>query len=360
MKIHFIFPSAQYDWPLVNFLRETLPDATFDCGAASGFGRYHYGIQLLAKIPWLACYAFNSWMARIKQGPLPDYICVGTDIEVIGCLLAQFFSGIKIPIIFLGFIYTPRKSLLLTKIRWLYFRILLAQITAVICYSKYESDYLPKLFRLKKTLFVATLFGGNFDVPKDWVAKNEGGPGYVVSAGRSGRDYHLLCDAVRGLPVELHIICDSSHPLQGLDCPANVTILRNCYGDKYVEELAGADMVLLILNNDNLSSGQMVLLNAMALGKLAIITRTATTMEYGEHLKTCYFVGPDSVEEIRSAIGICSKPEIRESIGAEAHRYFMENHSLEPYVQSLVKAFEKIVQHNGHGQSIAKVDDAKH
>ena len=150
MKIHFIFPFATYDWPLIKLLSEKFNQATFDCSGGHNFGRYRNRFQLVFKMPWLAYYAFNSCIKRRKTLPLPDYVCVGSDIEVIGCLFARLFFQKKIHIILMGFIYTPRKSRIITKIRWLYFRILLSQVTGVICYSKFESVYLPNLFRLKK------------------------------------------------------------------------------------------------------------------------------------------------------------------------------------------------------------------
>lgn len=342
MKIHFIFPTARPDWAFVNALRDELPESTIDCGGVSGFGRHRHRYQLIAKTPWLAYSAFKSLAARIKQQSLIDYVCVETDVEIIGCLLAKIVYKKNIPIILLGFIYTPRKSSLLRLFRWMYYRLLLSKTDAVICYSKHESLILPDLFRLKNTLFASMLFGGKLNIPKELVVKNGGEPGYIVSAGRSGRDYNLLCEAVRSLPVKLHIICDSRRALEGVDIPQNVTVLDDCHGKKYIEELAGADMVILPLRDSNLSSGQMVLLDAMALGKVVIITKTLTTIEYGEHLKTCYFVEPDSVAELQRAIEVCYEPSVIDSVGAGARQRYQDFHAIGPCVNSLVRAIGEI------------------
>lgn len=235
--------------------------------------------------------------------------------------------------------------MILRPLRWLYFRFLLSQTAGVICYSTFESKFLSDLFGLAKTIFASTLYGGNFNIPKDLLIKQGGKPSYIVSAGRSGRDYGLLCEAVKDLSVKLHIICDSSHAMKGLKCPSNVTILRDCHGLSYIQELAGADIVLLPLKEDKVSSGQMVLLDAMALGKAVIITETVTTVEYGEHLKTCYFVKLGSVDEIRTAINfIYENLYIMESIGHEGKQRYANFHSIEPFVSSLVEAIELIAQ----------------
>lgn len=88
----------------------------------------------------------------------------------------------------------------------------------------------------------------------------------------------------------------------------------------------------------------MVLLDAMALGKPVIITKTATTVEYGEHMNTLYFIEPDSVDELRSAINfLMANPSLRTSIGNAARAYYEEHHSIQPYVNGLVDAIEQIV-----------------
>lgn len=346
MNIHFVFPFAQYGWPLIGMLKEKLPDATFDCDwdEVKGFGRYQYKIQLLFKTPFLIYFVIRKCIKRLKQLPLPDYLCVNSDAELIGCLLAQWFMAKPVPIILLGFIYTPRESRLLGEIRRLYYRILLSKTVGVICYSKFESRTLPNFFGLKNTIFQPILFGGNHNLPKDLQLKSKRDSLYLVSAGRSGRDYQLLCNAVKDLPVQLRIICDSNHALKSLVCPSNVSILRHCYGSEYVQEIASSDIVVIPLKDEGTSSGQMVLLDAIALGKLVIITKTATTVEYGEHMKTCYFVEPNSVAAIQSALQQCiSQPELISSIGYEAQRYYRKRHSLIPYVTSLAKAIMNVI-----------------
>lgn len=317
-NLHFVFPLFSENWPMIQLLRQRFPQATFDCGGYAGFGGYRYKIGFLLKLPDLIRYSFKSLTKRCKNQPLPEFVCVGSDVEIVGCLLARWLLRKRIGIILIGFIYTPRKSVWLTRLRRLYFRLILSRIDGVVCYSKFEKEYFPTLLGLADVKFESTLFGGNFAAPKDVLIPDANEPRYWVSAGRSGRDYALLCQAVKDLPISLRIICDSEHALQGVDVPHNVTLLRSCYRKEYVRQLVNAEGVILALKDEKLSSGQMVLIDAMALGKLTIITRTVTSGEYGEHMKNCYFIRPDSVEEIQNAIEVCSKPEIRQKIGVQA------------------------------------------
>lgn len=342
MRIHFIFPTAKLEWPLIQAFARKLPQATFDCGGASGFSNYRYRIQLLARTPHLVLYALRSCLTRLREGPGPDYICVQTDAELLGCWLAMLWSRRSVPIILVGFIYTPRASKLLTRLRHVMYRLVLSRAAGVVCYSQFESRYYAEHFRLARTRFAAALYGSNFNVPAD-TTRDASRPGYLLSVGRSGRDYQLLCDAVEGLPHELHIVCDVEASLKGLRCPPNVKILRSCYGKDYVDELLGAELVVVPLKDEKLSSGQMVLLNAMAVGRPTVISKTVTIVEYGEHLQTCHFVEPGSAEALRTAIvELMADPAQRERLGTAGKRQYLERHTVEPAVESIVDAIREI------------------
>ncbi|MEQ6340359.1 MAG: glycosyltransferase family 4 protein [Gammaproteobacteria bacterium] len=345
MKIHFIFPLARSNWPLVQLLQKAIPEASFDCGGLSGL-RYQNRIQLALKLPRLIWFAFRSGRRIARWDVQPDLVCVSSDMELIGLVIARLISRKRFPIALMGFIYTTRESAIISAIRWRYFRAVLSQALGVICFSKFEQQYYSELFGLERTTFISTLFGGVFNKPDDLEPSNSG---YVLSAGRSGRDYKRLCEAVSQLPIQAHIICDSAFALQEVKHPANVTILRQCYGRDYIKQLAGADIVVLPLKNEKTSSGQMVLLDAMALGKPVIITKTATTVEYGEHMNTLYFIEPDSADELRSAINfLMADPSLRSSIGNAARAHYEAHHSIQPFVGGLVGAIEQIVsKHQG-------------
>lgn len=342
-NVHFVLPNAAETWPMVRLMREGMPSATFDCGARVGFGRYRHRVQLLFRTPSLAIYALRSWLRRVRQFPLPDFVCVGSDAEIVGCLLARFLSRKNVPIVLNGFIYTPRRSRILTAVRKLFFRTLLARTAAVICYSQYECRRLPGLLGLEAPPFVPVLFGGALTLPNDLSDHDDGRRSYIVAAGRSGRDYALLANAVRGLPIDLKIICDSTHAIKDIDLPPNATVVRNCYGLQYYRTIANAEFVVIPLADLDLSSGQMVLIDAMALGKASIVTRTETTIEYGQHCETCYFVDHGSVASMRSAIALLLEDRaMRERLGNAARQHYLEHHTLEPYIGRLVGAVAQI------------------
>ncbi len=168
--------------------------------------------------------------------------------------------------------------------------------------------------------------------------------GYVLSAGRAERDYGLLSEAWSGLPQSLHIVCDTEAPLRFVKPSPNITFLRHCFEADYLREIAGADFVVVPIKDKELSAGQMVLLQSMALGKPVIISRTPTTEEYGEHLKTLYFVEHGSARAMRDAIlALASDAKLRTAIGTAARTRFQQRHTVTAYSNGVLSAVERLL-----------------
>lgn len=339
MNAHFLLLHASNDWPLVNLIREQWPDATLDCRDIKGLTyrtRIEYAVKLL-KFIW---YGFSSGLAALGRTTAPAVLCAGSDLEVIGFSLARFLRRKTVPIVLTSFIYTARESRLTSMLRKAYFRFVLGRTIGVICHSKLERERYSQLFPLANTRFVKVPYGLHVDIPASIVSTDAG---YIFSAGRSGRDYALLGRVVSSMKFELRIVCDAGFALGELAAAPNVAILRNCYGDDYFRQLAGAKLVVLPLKSDDISAGQMVLLQAMALGKSVVITRTPTTEEYGEHLRTVYFVEKGNEDHIAQAVRLLAQDrELRITIGQAAQEYYRKHHSIEAFARGLVMAIDSL------------------
>ena len=88
----------------------------------------------------------------------------------------------------------------------------------------------------------------------------------------------------------------------------------------------------------------MVLLQSMSLGKPVIISRTRTTEEYGEHMKSLYFVEYGSEAALRDAIRqLDGNAELRARIGAAARRHYEARHTVAAYTNGVLTAVEKLL-----------------
>jgi glycosyltransferase involved in cell wall biosynthesis len=168
--------------------------------------------------------------------------------------------------------------------------------------------------------------------------------GYALSAGRAERDYGLLSRAWSGMNKDLHIVCDTAAPLQTVVRSPHIKQLRDCFGADFLREIAQADFVVVPLKDPELSAGQMVLLQSMSVGKPVIISRTPTTEEYGEHMKTLYFVQYESEAALRDAIRhLDGDSGLRARIGAAARRHYEERHTVSAYTNGVLTVVETML-----------------
>ena len=145
-------------------------------------------------------------------------------------------------------------------------------IDKFICFSKEECEYYPVLFGVSKDSFVYLPVG--IEPLDSFETKDEG---YIFATGRSNRDYGFLVKVLQGTDYECQIACDT--------IPSGVTmrgiiILSDCHGVEMIRLMAKSHCVVIPLKDTRVSSGQLVLLQAMALGKPVICTDADGIRDY--------------------------------------------------------------------------------
>lgn len=287
-----------------------------------------------------------GWTSLVTSRPRPDTVVLNNDIEVLvfGVLRAILSMGRdrrarRTPrIVLVGFIYTDRRNLLLRALRQRYFRVVMAFADLVLCHSQLEIDALRARFAGSHARFTWLPYGlyvggreSVSSVPRD--------PPYLFAAGRSGRDYRTLIDAVRDTPFALRIACDRSEALAHIEIPANVTVLRACYGADYIGELAGASAVVVPLAVDDISAGQMVMLQAMAFGKPVVVTRTPTIAEYASDGHEVVMVPRGDASALRASIdALMRSPERLAAIGDAGRERYERSFTMRAYVRNVLDA----------------------
>lgn len=212
-----------------------------------------------------------------------------------------------------GFIYTPRRCKVLNLLRMVYFKLLFRGISLIVCYSKHEITEIESLVDKSKTHVSAVQYGiGEGEVIKRWLQAQEGliealdmkKPVKILSAGRSARDYETLVAAMDklGLSYECIIICDNLEVAPSSLERDNVKVLRNTYGNDYISELLKADIVIIPTTDADISSGQMVLLHALAAAKPVVITKTRTSVEYVTNSSTSRLVRASEPNDLVAAV----------------------------------------------------------
>lgn len=163
-----------------------------------------------------------------------------------------------------------------------------------------------------------------------WTEHSEG---YLFSAGRTLRDYPALIESVRDLTVPVKIVCGTAD-LNDIDLPPHVELHREIDRAAYLRLLKGCSMVLLPLLPTERSTGQVVMFEAMALGKPVITSRAPGTVDVirdGENgrLLTC-----GDVEGFRAALhDWLAHPEQAETCARQALQDILDHYTVEKHGQ---------------------------
>lgn len=304
--------------------------------------RYRWRIWLLffgwPKMGWFALK--SAIRSLFLSKPYPDTVVIGSHIEalIFGLFRALHFRK-KPDIVWMGFILTSRRHPVINKIRSMYIGFIFSIIDKVICHSTLEVKRYTKQFKNSRAKFVYIPYGLHVAGREERMQPRKTALSerpYIISAGRSGRDYVTLFKAIEPLPIDLHVVCDSENALAGISVPPNVSVLCNCYGAAYLDELSNSLFVAIPLGVNDISAGQMVLIQAMAFAKATIITRTPTVEDYVSDGAESLLVTQGSVNELRAAISkLLSDNELRVDLAANALAAFEKDYCMRAFVHNL-------------------------
>ena len=291
------------------------------------------------------CAARAALRSLVLSSPKPAAVVITSDIEAIvfGLFRALFSRSTRI--VFETFIATERGTPLARRLHHMHYSLVVMFVDVAICHSDIEARLNTSKFPRCRTRFVALPYA--LSVDRRDALRAEYGPAaaastLIVTAGRSGRDYATLAKAIEGLPCRLRIICDWERPTQGL-ASEQITIVRGCFRADYLVELAQARLVVIPLSQRNVSAGQMVLLQAFALGKPVIITDTPTTQEYVVDGTDAVFTDFGDVADLRQKIvRLLGDPVRCTALGARAATSYDERFSTEAYVRRLSTLLREI------------------
>lgn len=206
-------------------------------------------------------------------------------------------------------------------------------IDRFVCFSRKECEYYSNLFGMAKEKFVFIPLG--IDVDEDYIVEKGN---YLFTTGRSNRDNEFLVEALKGSNEKLVMACDS---YKGEE-PDNVEVDRDCYGEKMKTKMAGSFCVVIPLKNPQVSSGQLVVLQAMMFGKPVIVTRADGIADYIEEGKNGFSVDKTREGVLEAIQRMRDDDELYERISAYSKKYFKEHYTVMSMGKSIGKEIRGI------------------
>jgi glycosyltransferase involved in cell wall biosynthesis len=162
----------------------------------------------------------------------------------------------------------------------------------------------------------------------------------ICSAGLEWRDYPTLLAAVDGLDLKVNLAAASpwskhKNETEQRKLPPNVTARRYEYGELRTLYAKAAAVVVPLYEND-FQAGVTTLLEAMAMGKPVIVTRTEGQTDVVEDGVNGLYVPPGDVKALRSAIlRVLNDTELAQKLGRAARRTIEERMTLDHWVQRI-------------------------
>lgn len=319
--------------------------------------RYRSKAELFLRIyPVLAWVTLRAAVQSLAfSRPPPTAVLVSSDIEALLFGLVRRVLRRRTLIVLQTLIITPRASPFGNALYMRYWALILGLIDLGLCHSRVEPERYARQFPRQGRKFAYVPYGVSTAYVIEPSPSRGTGVPMIVSAGRSGRDYPTLARAIDGLPCRLRIICDIPGPLERVAASPQIDVLTKCFDREYLQALSDAAFVVVPLAVDDISAGQMVLLQAAGLGRASVITGTATTADYATDGEDALLVPRGDAAAMQAAIRrLLDDPGLADRLGAAALARFGRDHSKEAYVRNVVRA----IQAAGHYQLIPGGVDA--
>lgn len=338
--IHFFltFSDDVSDTPFVHALKDQNIEHKIFSGSVLLRYRHRFWL-LLVGLPKLILFGLvSAWQSLVISQPVPDAVVLGSHLEALVFAIIRWIFGRKTRIYLLGFIFTRRRNPFVEQLRRLYFNHLFKLVNGILCYSIHEVNRYNNIFQSAQGKFAFVPYGLHIDGYEQTTEFRDPAKSYALSAGRSGRDYPTLFKVFSESGYPLHVICDTESALKKCIPFSNITVLRQCYDDSYLLELRQAGMVIIPLAVDDISAGQMVLIQAMAYQKPIIATRTSTIEEYLTHDLNALLVPPNNSEILREAVDCLRKDtQFAARLANNAYTAFKNKHCMKVLVDNIVR-----------------------
>jgi hypothetical protein len=165
----------------------------------------------------------------------------------------------------------------------------------------------------EKGTFIPLPADGDFDAARREAVDE----GYVFSGGGAGRDFRSLVEAVRGTAVCLRLVVFAPHDVGA--APDNVSVEGPLAKEQFLARMASAACVAVPLLSAGSPHGQTTLVQALALGKPVVATRSVGVVDYVEDGAEGFLVEPGDVNGYRRAFErLLADPALRERCGERA------------------------------------------
>jgi glycosyltransferase involved in cell wall biosynthesis len=220
----------------------------------------------------------------------------------------------------------------------------------IVCVAEFQRRFLHQRHGLPLERLPLALSGTDAAFYDPAMAGAQEERGAVLAAGRdAGRDYATLLRAVEGADVETRIVCSPRNlNLAGLAVPPNVTVRYDISETQLRAEYAAASAVAIPTHGEGSTagsdcSGTLVLLDALAMGKPAVIAERSSVVDYvtpDEHVRT---YPPGDAAQLRANLDrLRAEPDVASTLAAAGRARVREGLTTAHFADRVAAVFHEV------------------
>lgn len=204
-------------------------------------------------------------------------------------------------------------------------KLALRRVDALIVHSIDEIDECVECFGIEraKVIFVPLQSATR---PRPDLSENRVDP-YLLAMGSANRDYRLLFEGLRARPFRTVVVA-APHALEDLSIPPCVELRSGLSREECHGLLQGARVSVIPVENITTASGQVTLLDSMAMSRATVVTRCPGSVDYVLDGVTGVLVEPGDAQGLMQAIDRMWRDDAyRDELGRRAFEHLQENFS---------------------------------
>ncbi|MCX6054724.1 MAG: glycosyltransferase family 4 protein [Chloroflexi bacterium] len=280
------------------------------------------------------------------------YALLFTDGEQVGIPLAFFLKFLgrgkhHVKHAMIVHILSTRKKMIILDLLGIQ-----SAIDLFLVYSSFQKEFILQRWGIKKNKvsWIPFQADGQFFQPSAQNEKKKNDSRFMIcSAGLEFRDYPTMMAAVDGLDVEVVLAAASpwskrSDTTTLRTIPNNVTVKRfSLFELRELYDLAA--FVVVPLYPVNFQAGVTTIMEAMAMGKAVIVTKTPGQTDYVQEGITGLYVPPGDILALRTAMQklLQDRPEA-ERMGRLSKEKFERDFNLDRYVELIKIKLDGLLQ----------------
>lgn len=234
-----------------------------------------------------------------------------------------------------NFTYKPKKGFI-GKIYFKFMKYIVKSeyVDVFVCTSQTFCDYCAEVFDEPTERFVFLPFGVN-DFTKVIDMTKPSTNDYILSLGRSNRDWDFLIDSLGDTGYPVRIVCDELHRD---NLPSNIRIYNNVWGKESYEFIKNCKFMIIPIMDGKIGSGETVLLQTMSFSKPIIITKPSCLADdYVIDGETGLIVAKDKEEIISAVEKLWNDNRLYDWLSMNCRQCYEDKHSLVSYGKNVGK-----------------------